>query len=123
MRQGIATRYIGPTDTKGGRIKAIARKRSSIGAEMSLTRPYSYSGIEREHTTAAAELATKLGWSGYWIGAGNPDEDGYQYVNIPSIPGVTRAVTPAFLGEAGVDWFFVPDGAAPPEKQGCLATA
>jgi len=82
MRQGISTRYIGPTNTKASRIKAIARKADGFGKEMSLTVPYGYGDTEAEHTAAAQALADKLGWHGLWIGGGTPSEDGFQYVNL-----------------------------------------
>lgn len=103
MRQGISTRYMGPTNNRGSRIKALARKRDSIGKEMSHTRSYSYDDTETEHCRAAQELAAKLGWSGLWVGGGKPEEDGFQFVNI----GQTGTINQAEFKE-GKDWFFIP---------------
>jgi hypothetical protein len=102
MRQGITTKFLGPTNSRGSRIKAIARKASSMGAEMSHTRPYQYEGAEKEHALAAKELAEKLGWSGLWIGGGNVSEDGYVFVNLPSV-----SAGPLPYATEDVDWFVV----------------
>jgi len=109
MRQGISTRYLGPTNSRGSRIKAIARKASSWGKEMSHTRSYSYEGTDKEHTLAAKELATKLGWSGLWVGGGKPEEDGNQYVNIGEDIWDNATLMPyQTLGKEDADWFYVP---------------
>lgn len=109
MRQGISTRYLGPTNSKGSRIKAIARKRGSLGSEMSLTRSFQYRGTNDEHTLAAKELATKLGWGGLWIAGGKPEEDGNMYVNAGRIDR-EQAIAASMVLHIGEDqdWFFVP---------------
>lgn len=56
MRQAITTKYLGPTNSKGGRIKAEAEAGS-------VTIPYPYElSTENAHLLAAAELAQQLGW-------------------------------------------------------------
>lgn len=109
MRQGITTRYLAPANSRGARIKALARKRDSSRAEMSHTRPYSYdTSPAGEHTLAAKELATKLGWSGLWIGGGKPEDDGYQYVNVGSTLWDNATLRPyQTLGVEDLDWFYV----------------
>jgi hypothetical protein len=68
----IRTKYLGPTNTRGARIKATANGRS-------ITRPLDHatSGAER-HAIVARALARKLGWSGTLI-AGSV-ADGYVFV-------------------------------------------
>lgn len=106
MRQSITTKYLGPTNARGSRIKAIARKRDALGKEMSLTEPYRYEGTEQEHCRAAKLLAAKLGWSGLWVGGGNVDENGYVFVNIASV--APAAVASNMHGKEDADWFFIP---------------
>lgn len=118
MRQGISTRYIAPGNVRGSRVKAIARKRSNLGAEMSHTESYQHGSSDEEHTRAAKILATKLGWAGLWVAGGKPEEDGNQYVNIGregAAGGLIEAQRDRYAREFGVedsDWFYVPIKAA-----------
>jgi hypothetical protein len=57
--QAIETRFIGPTDYRGARIKATA------GGGATLTIAYDYEG--NEHRKAAEALRDKLGWTGELI--------------------------------------------------------
>lgn len=111
MRQGITTRYLGPTNTKGSRIKAIARKRDGWGPEMSLTRHRSGGlSVEANHASAAKELATKLGWSGLWIAGGMPTGDGNMYVCLGQALWDNATLMPyRTIGKEGEDWFYVPE--------------
>jgi hypothetical protein len=104
MRQSITTKYIGPSNVRGSRIKATARKRSNLGGEMSLTVPYQYEGTEQEHCKAAKALARKLDWSGLWVGGGNVDENGYVFVNVAAH--YEGAPTDS-IGMEDQDWFFI----------------
>ncbi len=72
--QAIVTKYLGPTNTLPGRIKATA----SAGT---LTVPYE-SGLSTNanHTAAAHALARKFGWMGHYQGGGMPDGNGNVYV-------------------------------------------
>jgi len=64
MRQAISTKFLGPTDSRGARVKAACEAGS-------LTAPWDYSlGIEANHAHAARDLAMKLGWAGHWYGGG-----------------------------------------------------
>jgi len=55
--QAIMTKYFGPTNTKGSRIKAI-----SEGGE-SITVPYDYAlDAKGNHKEAARALLNRLGW-------------------------------------------------------------
>lgn len=70
MRQAIVTKYLGPTDFRGARIKATA----SAG---SITIPYdSALDIEVNHFNAARALANKFQWKGKLIGGGLPEKFG-----------------------------------------------
>ncbi|EQB12677.1 hypothetical protein [Novosphingobium lindaniclasticum] len=115
MRQSITTKYLGPTNSKGSRIKATARKRSHSFPEQALTSNYGYRSTEEEHCIAAHALAAKLGWSGLWVGGGNVDEDGYVFVNVPgnlTDGEVTHWAAQGAWGMRGRDWFFVEPKAA-----------
>lgn len=82
MRQAIVTKFIGPTDHRGSRVKATA-------AAGSITVNWSYNlNTDQNHTHAARKLVEKLGWTrenaegyaGIWKGGGLPDESGNVYV-------------------------------------------
>ena len=111
MRQGITTQYRGPTNFRGSRIKALARKRDSIGGEMSLTVPYSHGDANEEHCKAAKALAVKLGWSGFWVAGGAPDGRGNMYVNLGNAVPAQRVHGEGYRPNApqfeGQDYFIV----------------
>jgi hypothetical protein len=68
----IRTKYLGPTDTRGARIRAT-------GGGRSITRPYDYAANREErHAAVARALARKLGWRGDLIEGSIAD--GYVYV-------------------------------------------
>lgn len=72
--QAITTKYLGPTNFRGGRIKASA-------AAGSMTMPYEHgAGIERNHAMAVQALANKYGWSSRWAQGGMPCGSGYCFV-------------------------------------------
>lgn len=73
--QAILTKYLGPTNYRGSRIKAMA---SSRGPYVVL--PWDY-GLDQtgNHDAAAAELAAQLDWLGNWQG-GDMDADSRVYV-------------------------------------------
>lgn len=68
MRQAIITKYLGPTETLGTRIKAT----SASGISVTIYRDYAVD-IEEDHARAAQALAEKLGWSGSWAPGELPD--------------------------------------------------
>ena len=75
--QAIETRYLGPTNTKGGRIKATA-----WGGSVTVGYDYALDG-QGNHRAAADALIAKLGWSGTYAQGGNAKGDGgYYFVNI-----------------------------------------
>jgi hypothetical protein len=78
--QAITTKYLGPSNVRGSRIKASAAAGSVIVSyDDSLN-------SENAHAAAAAKLAEKFGWTGkYYIG-GLPDDRGYVFVCADDVP-------------------------------------
>ncbi len=76
--QAITTKYLGPTDTRGARIKA----RCQAG---SVTVPFEY-GATDPHDVAALALLVKLDWHGQWVGGGLPDGTGNAYICTEGYP-------------------------------------
>lgn len=75
VRQAIITKYLGPTNFRGSRIKATCAARS-------ITVSYDHAlNLEKNHAWAAEALARKLGWAGRWSQGGMPDDTGYCFVN------------------------------------------
>jgi hypothetical protein len=71
--QAIVTKYYGPTNHRGSRIKATA------GNGASVTIPYPHElNIEAAHRKAAETLLTRMGWTGRLIAGGL--SDGYVFV-------------------------------------------
>lgn len=73
--QAIITKYLGPTNHRGSRIKATAYAGS-------VTVPFDYSldTVER-HRAAAMALAAKYGWrEGAWTYGEMPDGSGFAFV-------------------------------------------
>jgi len=60
--QAIQTRYLGPTNTRGARIKAWA-----AAGSVTISYPYELSG-QAVHRKAAEELVNKLGWNDAYYG-------------------------------------------------------
>jgi hypothetical protein len=80
ITQAIETRYLGPTNTKGGRIKATA------GAG-SITIGYDYAlNTDGNHKAAADALIAKMGWTGTFAQGGNVTGTGYYFVNVEGAP-------------------------------------
>lgn len=74
FRQAITTKYYGPTNTKGSRVKASAEAGSVwVSWDHSLN-------VDQNHDAACKALLEKLGWSGEWKGGGV--STGYVYVNV-----------------------------------------
>jgi hypothetical protein len=72
--KAIFTKYLGPTDQRGARIKAYASDGKSV------TIPFDHYG-SCSHRLAVIALCEKLGWDGEWIGGGGLN--GNVYVSIP----------------------------------------
>ena len=76
--QAIETRYLGPTNTKGGRIRA----RAWAGA---ITVPYDPAlSSEDNHRAAAMALEAKYGWAPceHWATGCNAKGDGYVHIAL-----------------------------------------
>jgi hypothetical protein len=65
--QAIYTRYLGPSDTRGTRVKAFADAGSITLSWDHRLNP------EGNHKAAAEALANKLGWHGKWFGGSIPN--------------------------------------------------
>jgi hypothetical protein len=66
--QAIVTKYLGPTNVRGSRVKATCQARSKT-----LTWDDSLNS-SANHTAAAKALASELGWHyGTWVAGGLPD--------------------------------------------------
>lgn len=77
--QAIVTKYIGPTDTKGARIKATCDAGS-----ITIDYPHELSGDD-VHAKAAMALVRKLGWDDAmreksWACGSLPNQNGYVFV-------------------------------------------
>ena len=71
--KAIMTKYLGPTNVRGSRIKAYDVDRNSV----TIPYPHDLSG-EDCHRKAAKELCNKMGWPGQLIGGATTD--GYAFV-------------------------------------------
>jgi hypothetical protein len=76
--KAIQTRYYGPTNTRGSRIKAWAEGVGSV----SIPYPHELSG-EDVHRAAADKLAAKYGWKNKLVGGGLPNGD-YAFCMVPA---------------------------------------
>lgn len=73
MKKAIITRYISPTATKSGRVKAVSEAGSIFTAwDHSKT-------AEQNHISAAVELCSKLDWLSDFH-TGSLPKDGYAHV-------------------------------------------
>jgi hypothetical protein len=75
--QAIVTKFLGPTDTRGSRVKATCEAGSlTLGWDHSLN-------SEANHRRAAEALCAKLGWTGEFYGKlhqGGLPGSGYAFV-------------------------------------------
>lgn len=73
--QAIITKFLGPTNNRGSRIKAKAYAGSvTIEWDHALN-------SSQNHAAAAKALADKFSWKGTWFSGGMPSEDGDVFVN------------------------------------------
>ena len=78
--KAIWTKYIGPTNYRGSRIKATAEDRNGFGAAIAVTVEYDDAlSIEANHDAAALALCAKMGWPGDLMRGGRPDGRGNVY--------------------------------------------
>jgi hypothetical protein len=72
--QAIVTKFLGPTNFRGSRVKATA----SAG---SVTIEWDHAlNPDGNHRAAAEALCRKLGWSGRYVEGGQPEGNGNVYV-------------------------------------------
>jgi len=83
-RQAIVTKYLGPTNHRGSRIKAKCQSGSiTVSWDSNLH-------INENHTAAATALAQKMGWlmvdgrKFQLLGGAMPDSSGNCYVIVPA---------------------------------------
>lgn len=77
MRQAITTKFLGPTNARGSRVKA-----SCDAGSITVSWEYALNS-EDNHKAAARALIAKLGWDdgrGEWFG-GSDSGAGYVFVN------------------------------------------
>ena len=74
--QSIETKFFGPTNHRGARIRVKCQARTMFVAwDHGL-------GIEGNHDAAAQALAERLGWRGEWFAGANGAGSGNVYVNV-----------------------------------------
>lgn len=78
MTQSITTKYLAPTNQKGGRIKAT----TTSGISITISWNHAQS-IDENHESAMRELCKDLNWSGLFISANT--RDGILWINIDNI--------------------------------------
>jgi hypothetical protein len=77
MRQAIATKFIGPTNHRGARVKAYCQAGE-------FTMPWDYAlGVEDNHRKAATFLLDRLGWDGNYHGGAMWHITGYVFIACP----------------------------------------
>jgi hypothetical protein len=83
--QAIVTKYLGPTNTRGARVKATAQRGS-------VTVPWDYAlDAPGNHRVACMAALVEWEWKGEWTGGQLPDGR-YAFVCIP--PRVAPGYTP-----------------------------
>jgi hypothetical protein len=86
MYQAILTKFLGPTNTRGSRVRASAEAGSvTIECDDRI-------GMEKNHIAAARALALKYGWAAKYYGGGMPQTSGHAYAFVCS----DRADLPSF---------------------------
>ena len=74
--QAIETKYLGPTNHRGARIKATCQ-----ATKVTVSWDWSCS-VDRSHDEAAKDLIVKMGWFGAWVRGASADGKGNVYVNL-----------------------------------------
>ena len=75
MYQAIQTKFLGPTNTLGARVKETTESGFTVTVDWDHARC-----VEENHAAAAEALARKLEWNGQWIGGALPGS-GYAFVS------------------------------------------
>ena len=74
--QAIVTKYLGPTNFKGARVRATCAARSVIVSWDHAKNP------SENHAAVAESLARAVDWRGRWVGGSVPTEEGYVFVCV-----------------------------------------
>ena len=78
--KAIWTRYYGPGNVRGSRVRAVAEIKNGFGAEIGCTIEWDDAkNSEQNHDAAALALCAKMGWPGDLMRGGRPDLVGYVY--------------------------------------------
>lgn len=78
-RQGIQTKYFGPTNAKGSRVKVWAQAGVKYFGWDHALNP------DENHAAAAKMYAEFWQWTGRWVGGAMPDGTGYLFVNVREV--------------------------------------
>lgn len=71
MSTAIHTKFLGPTNRRGSRVKAFCKEGTG---DFALTIPYPHDlPQDQKHVAAAKALAERLEWPGLWIVGHNAD--------------------------------------------------
>lgn len=78
-RVGIQTKFLGPTNCRGSRVKAYTETKLSVTVswDHALNPP-------DNHARAAKALVEKMEWGGEWVGGASGDGKGYVFVQVNS---------------------------------------
>ncbi len=74
----ILTKYLGPTNYRGSRYKAMMGDGRPGDPSLTMSADYRLNS-EENHAMLAYAFAQKMGWSGRWVGGGT--REGYAFVN------------------------------------------
>lgn len=79
--QAIETKWLGPTNHRGSRVKATCQAGSvTVGWDYGAGNDTGQSDVEANHDRAARALIQKMGWFGTWARGAKVDDTGYAYV-------------------------------------------
>jgi len=80
----ISTKYVGPTNTRGSRVKAVTGDNNhATGKPDTITVPWDNARNSLDnHKAAAKALAERLNWDGEW--QGGDTETGYVFIRFGS---------------------------------------
>ena len=109
--QAIQTRWIGPTNFRGSRVRAFSEafpRGVIVGWDYAL-------GVEGNHDAAARAFIKAKGWHGVWVRGAAPDNKGTVYVclkrQFSGASGVSREIrTPTPLAVDPLCYLSVSEG-------------
>ena len=74
MRQALETKFYGPTNTRGARVRVKSQAFTRFVSWDHALNP------QANHRAAAEAVAAEWGWDGPWLGGANADSNGYVFV-------------------------------------------